>query len=192
MSCDAAVMLMTMSDRFRRVRQTNCTDNGFPSRLIQAARPSGNGNSAAQATASAVFDLGTDMAGSAAQNGLVLKPYGAGSNNNTFSLRVIGWRKIDEGDPATSIWDPTVLCELAVTLSSTPIGLAGKVILATDLFADTIAVTYGNANVSVEAVSPANDIAAHAVVDLKGFQLVEVTFTTGGSATNCNALIALL
>ena len=188
----APVMLMTMSDRFRRVRKTNCTDNGFPSRLITATEPSGTGNSAAQATASAVFDLGTDTAGSAAQNGLVIKPYGAGADNATFSLRVIGWRKVDEGDPATSIWDPTVLVELACTLSATPIGLAGKVIVATDLFADTITLTYGNANVSNEIISPANNIAAHAVVDLKGFQKVEITFTTGGSATNCNALIALL
>ena len=185
------MLVETLAMRWRRVRTVNCTDNGFPSRIITATEPSGTGNSAAQATSSAVFDLTGDFGG-AAPNAVVIKPYGAGSNNNTFSLRIIGWAKIDEGDPATVEWDPTVLVELAVTLSSTPIGLAGRVIVATDLFADTIALTTGNDDVSCDIVSPTGDVAAHAVADLKGFTKLEVTFTTGGSATNCNALIRFI
>lgn len=185
------VVLGTTSMKWRRVRTVNTTDNGFPSRIIRATEPSGNGSNAAQATSSAVIDL-THADGGIVQNSLIIKPYGAGANNATFSLRVIGWRKVDEGDPATVVWDPTVLVELACTLSSTPIGLAGKVILATDLFADTIALTTGNDDVSCDIVSPTGDVAAHAVVDLKGFTKIEITFTTGASATNCNALVALL
>lgn len=181
----------TLTMNWRRVRRTNATDNGFPSRIMRATEPSGTGNSAAQATASAVFDLASG--GGVVQNSLLIKPYGAGANNNTFSLRVIGWRKvIEDGDDTMSSWDPTVLCELACTLSSTPIGLAGKTIAATDLFADTIAVVTGNAGVTLDVVSPTGDVAALAMVDLKGFQKVEITYTTGSSATNCNSLIALL
>lgn len=181
----------TLTGNWRRVRRTNTTDNGFPSRIIRATEPIGIGDSAAQATASAVFDFAN--AGAFVQNSLLLKPYGAGANNNTFSLRVIGWRKmIEDGNDATSVWDPTVLCELACTLSSVPIGLAGKVILDTDLFADTITITTGNAGVSLDVVSPTGDVAALAMIDFKGFQKVEVTFTTGGSATNCNSLLAVL
>ncbi len=185
------VVLGTTSMKWRRVRSTNTTDNGFPSRIIRATEPSGTGNSAAQATASAVIDMTQPDGGGITQNAMIIKPYGAGANNATFSLRVIGWRKVEEGDPTTTIWDPTVLVELACTLSSTPIGLAGKVIVATDLFADTIVLTTGNDDVSCDIVSPTGDVAAHAVVDLKGFTKIEMTFTTGGSATNCNALVSL-
>lgn len=186
------VALGTTSMKWRRVRQTNTTDNGFPSRIIRATEPTGIGDNAAQATASAIIDL-TSSPGGIVQNSLIIKPYGAGANNATFSFRVIGWRKVDEAAvPDTSVWDPTVLVELACTLSSTPIGLAGKVIAATDLFADTIVLTTGNDDVSCDIVSPTGDVAAHAVVDMKGFTKIEITFTTGGSATNCNALVALL
>lgn len=185
----------TISQGFQRIRRTNATDNGFPSRLFQVAEPSGIGDSAAQATASAVFDLAgrCPTLGNVVQNGFVLKFYGAGANNATFSVRVIGWRQVMEGgDLNTAGWDPTDLCELACTLSSTPVGLAGRIITATDLFADTIAITgtTANAGVSIDVISPANDRAAHVMLDVKGFQKVEIIFTTGGSATSCNGLIA--
>jgi len=187
-------LLQTLSLDFRPVRVTNTTDNGSPSRIPQAAEPSGTGNNAAQATASAVFDLGGSNVTDS--NRVIFKPYGAGANNTTFSMRVIGWRRVfgrtGGENPNTMLWDPTVLCELLCTLSSTPIGLAGKVVTATDLFADTIALTGTTANddVSIDIVSPANDTAGHVVLDLKGARKMEVTFTTGASATSCNALAA--
>ena len=177
--------LQTESQHARRVRTTNATDNGFPSRIPTGTKPSGTGGAAAQASASAVIEFGPGIT----QNSLMLIPFGAGSNDNTFSLRVIGWTLVDEGNSEEFIWVPVVLCELAVTLSSTPVGLANKVVNGSQLFADTITVTTGNANVSTEAVSPTGNVVAHAVVDVKGFELVEVTFTTGGSATSCNALV---
>lgn len=186
-------VLDTLTQEFRRARVTNATDNGFPSRLITAARPSGVGDNAAQATASAVFDLGGGEFATG-QNRAFVKPFGAGANNATFSMRLIGWNRVygrTGNDPNTSVWDPTVLGEFACTLSSTPIGLAGKILIATDLFADTITVTGTTANqgVSVDVVSPANDTPAHLIIDIKGLQLLELTFTTGGSATSCNALV---
>ncbi len=36
----------------------------------------------------------------------------------------------------------------------------------------------------------AADMIAHIVVDMKGFTKIELTFSTGSSATSCNALIA--
>lgn len=182
------MFIETISQRFKKVRGTNATDASFPSRLPQAARPSGIGNSAAQATASAVFDLTAGGIGSYIQNSVLVMPFGAGANNNTMSVRIYGWALATEGKVETDIYIPVLLTEIACTLSSTVIGLAGRYVVATDLFADTLTVTYGNANVSVEAVSPANDLPAHFIADLKGFELYEMTFTTGSSATNCNAL----
>lgn len=182
-------LLMTQAVNWQRARQVNATDSSFPTRLITATEPANSlGTNAAQATSGSVFDLANPSKSDVSQNGLILKPYGSGSNTNTFSLRVIGWSYLIEGDPNTAIWDPTILVELQATISSTPIGLAGKLVKATDLFATSIAVTTGNANVSMEQVSPGSGIAAHAVVDLKGFQKVEFVFTTGSSATDCNLL----
>lgn len=181
------MLLETESMSFRKVRAVNQTSNGYVSKLPTATEPSGD---AGTATGASVIDLAPKQG--AAQNGLIVVFYGVGSNNNTFSARVIGWRVTGENNVDTLLWIPVVLCEFAVTLSSTPIGVANKTIVATELFADTIALTYGNDDVSVDIVSPAADIIAHAVLDLKGFMKAELSFTTGGSATSCNALVALL
>ena len=184
-------VLLTNAQPWQRVRQTNTTDTSFPSRVPTRTKPSGVGDAAAQTTSAIVGDNGT-VAGPV-QNGFRLKPYGAGSNNNTMSVRVYGWAYcIDQGNANTAFWDPTLLVELLCTLTSSVTGPAGGVVTTTDLFADTIALTTGNDDVSVDLVSPTGDVAAHVVGDFKGFAFLEVTFSTGSSATNCNALIALL
>lgn len=181
------MLVETLSTSFRKVRSVNQTSNGYVSKVPTGVEPSGD---AGTATGASVIDLG--KGGMLAQNGALVCFYGVGSNNNTFSCRIIGWRSIGENDVSTMLWIPVVLVEFALTLSSTPVGVAGKTILATELFADTIGLTYGNDDVSVDIVSPAADIIAHAMLDLKGFQKVEFSFTTGGSATSCNALLALI
>lgn len=185
-----AVALLTACYPWRRARVNNATDNGFPSKLITATRPSGIGDNVAQATASAVIDFGID--GPMSQNGMMVKPFGAGSNNNTASMRAIGWsRAVAQNNGLdTLVWDPTDLFEVQYTLSSTLVGLAGKILVATDLFADTITLTGTTAiaNVNVTINSPANDRPAYLLFDALGFELVEFVFTTGGSATSGNCL----
>jgi hypothetical protein len=185
--------LQTLSLDFRPIRATNATDNGYPTRNPTATEPSGTGDNAAQASASGVFDLAgngiiTD------KNRVILVPYGAGSDTNTFSMRVIGWRRAygrTGNDPNKLLWIPIPLADFLCTLS-VQTGVAGKSVINTDLFCDTIALTgtTGNDDVSLDLVSPANNLTGHVVLDLKGFQKLEVTFTTGGSATSCNALAA--
>ena len=124
----------------------------------------------------------------------MIAPYGTGSNNNTFSLRVIGWRIVGEtGDQTFTslLWWPVTLCELACTLSATT-GVAGRIISNTERAVDTIVLTTGNANVNNSIVSPADDTIAHCTIDLEGFQKIEYTFDTGSSATDCNLLWALI
>lgn len=184
------MLLETLSEDFRRIRATNTTDNGFPSRIPRTTEPTGIGDDVAQATASAIVDLRNGSI--RAQNKVLIKPFGTDANDETFSLRVIGWRKIIEaGVEATSFWDPTMLAQLACTLSSTPVGLAGRIVDETNMFADTITITTGNADY-VDVLSPTGDVAGHAIVMLLGYSLLEITFTTGASAASCNALIALL
>ncbi len=189
-----STLLGTSAQPFRRARLTNATDNGFPTRVPTKTEPTGTGNNAAQATASGVHSLNGSVRGGIGQNSVIICPYGVGSNDNTFSFRVIGWRVVDDqSDLSLREWIPVKLAEYSVILSSTPAGAAGGILGATNLFADTIAIvgTSGNDDISMEIVSPADNTIAHVVVDLKGAQKLEVTFTTGGSATSCNALIAM-
>lgn len=184
-------LLMTQALNWQRARQANATDNGYPSKLPTATEPANSlGTNAAQATSASVFDWANPSKSDVGQNGIMGMLYGVGANNVTFSARVIGWRWLMEGDPNSAIWVPTDLCELQATLSSTLVGLAGKLLTATDCLADTITLTgtTANANVGVEIVSPANDRPAYFILDVKGFQKIEFIFTTGASATSCNTL----
>lgn len=126
------------------------------------------------------------------QNSLLVNPFGTGSDTNTLSVRVTGWRPVGDGSVPT-LWVPTVLCEVQATLDGSSPGVAGTLVPNTCLFAKTLTLTTGNANVSVELVSPAaaGEI-AHFVLTAKGFQKFQFTFTTGSSATDCNALVAFL
>ena len=160
----------------------NSTDATFPSRIPTGTKPSGVG----------VIEMSTDNS-ILTSNGLRVKPYGTGSENNTFSMRVIGWEKTESNpfDANKTLWSPAVLCELLCTLS-TVVGVAGRCIVATERFADTITITTGNAGVTLDVVSPTGNVIAHALVDTKGHRLVELTFSTGSSATDMNALVAKL
>ena len=195
-------MFLTLSEDYVRVRGTSATDNGFPARIPTITKPSGLGDNAAQATASAVINLRNKETAAGVQNRAKFLFYGVGSNNNTFSARAIAWNRARPrpGDSTTPpalggaqefLWIPVPLFEVAVTLSSTQLGIVNSLIGTTSFFADTIALTGTTANddVSIDIVSPANDTIGHIVADLKGAELLEVIFTTGGSATSCNALV---
>lgn len=187
------MLLETLSNVFTPARVTNATDSSFPTRSPQVAQPSGTGTAAAQANAAAVFNLrGDPNPGQLVQNGLLLVAYGTGADETTFNVRVIGWRQVGGGSQTpTLLWVPVTLVELAC-INGGVVGVAGTTIPATMNFADTMTLTTGNANVSVDIVSPAVETQiAHAMLDVKGFQLVEVAFSVG-TATDANALIALL
>lgn len=186
------MILETIAGKYRRVRRVNAADDGFPTKSPTGTEPApADGNSAAQATAAAVIDLG-NRTGGVAQNVATITPYGAGADNATFSMRVIGWRLVHEGLDYESIWIPVVLGEFLCTLS-TQVGVAGRVVAETDRLCDTVALVGFTANddIDVSICSPANNTAGHVTIDLKGFQKLELTFTTGGSATSCNALLAM-
>ncbi len=185
------MQIETISMPYRKARSVSQTSNGYVAKIPTVTEPAGD---AATATGASVIDLG--VGGVIAQNFLLIVPYGTGSDTNTFSLRVIGWRVLPGVQGTTKdLWVPVNLLELACTLT-TAVGIAGSPIGTGERFCDTITVTKGS-TLSGEApseniLSPANDTIGCALVDLKGFQKVELSFTTGSSATDCNALVALL
>lgn len=181
------ILLATLAERFFKARSVNETSNGYRSLIPTVTEPSGD---AGTATGASILD--NQRGGGAGQNCIRVLPYAIGSNNNTFSLRVIGWDYVGNNPnpgEVRRLWIPTPLCEVACTISSTQVGIVNSQVLNTEMFADTISLTYGNLNVGIDIVSTAADIVAHFVLDLKGCQKYELIFTTGGSATSCNALI---
>lgn len=178
--------LTNVSSPFRKARAVNQTSNGYVAKL-PGAEPSGD---AGTATGAAVIDLAGALGGESPRSVLIV-PYGEGSDGDTFSMRVIGWKVLGH-DPYTQIWVPINLLEVQATLSSTVPGVAGRLVAATELFADTIAIVTGNANVSVDVNSPADNTVAHLLLNLKGVSKLELTFDTGGSATSANALLAMV
>lgn len=187
-------VIMTMASRPKRVRQVNYTTNGYPTRIPTLTKPTIADTGSA--TAQVAYEATGPDGGGRIANGIKLLPFGVGANNVTFSLRVIGWEfTIDSiGSSLTvPVWVPVPLIEVACTVSSTPVGVASGYLTATDAFADTIAITgaTGNQGVNCDVNSPANDTIASVYVDLKGCLMWEVIFTTGGSATSCNALYKL-
>lgn len=163
----------TIVNTYRKAWATNDTSNSFTAKVATVTRPSGDG----------VVTI--EQVGRYTRNNVILVPYGIGSDNNTMSMRVINWKEI------SGLWIPLIVCEVACTLS-TSVGVAANAVLNTERFADTIALTYGNAGIDCQVFSPANNTPGHVTVDAKGATILEVIFSRGGSATSCNALVSYL
>ncbi len=183
------MLIETMSMDFRKARSVNQTSSSYVSKIPTNTEPRGD---AATATGSSIIEL-CDKNGLLSQNAILILPYAIGSDNNTFNVRVIGWKRTSNNS-ATLLWIPVNLAEFACTCSAV-VGVTGMDVLGTERFADTMTVVVGSTlageAASENLVSPANDTIAHTMLDLKGFQKVELSFTTGSSATSCNALICL-
>lgn len=193
------ILIQTRANPWRKARSVNATNSSFPSKIPTATDPfvaAGVTGDAATATGASVIRLTDQDVGGAAQNGIEIIFFGEGSDTQTFSCRVIGWSPLMTSglspvNPQTNLWIPMVLLEVSVALSLQT-GLAGKAIVATELFADTITLvgTTGVAGIDMNITSPANDTIARMFVDLWGHQAVELTFDMTG-ATSGNALFRL-
>lgn len=118
-------------------------------------------------------------------NNIMLMPFGTDAANETFKMRVIGWSKTE------SLYIPCILYEFTCTLGSAT-GVANHKPVNTDLFADTITLDSGNADVDATILSTADDTMCYAICDLKGFSLVEIIFNRNSSSASCNTLYRLV
>src|SRR5580704_1069070 len=113
-----SMMLGTLSTSFRKARSVNQTSNGYVSKIPTNTEPKGDAGTAAGAS---VIDLlGTSPGASESgeiNNRVIILPYATGTNGQTFSMRVIGWRNIGI-DPRTMLWIPVTLVEWQLTVST--------------------------------------------------------------------------
>jgi hypothetical protein len=173
-------VLGTHSGAFRKARATNANSSSFPSKIPTVTEPTGDG----------IIDIGGPDGG-IGQNAARITPYGLGSDNDVFSLRVIAWNRI-KASGVLDLWVPTVLVEVSCQCCGV-VGIAGSAVLNTERFCDAITLVTGNDDVSVDIVSAGAtaEVISHFVVALKGAQKIELAYdqTTGTPTTN--ALIAL-
>lgn len=166
--------ILTAAKDFVKLLSTNATDASFPSKVPTVTEPTGDG----------VIDVTKN---GIVYNNIILVPFGTNANDQTFKLRLIGWRKV------STLWVPVPLMQATCTLSSSIPGVSGATVSNSNYFVDTVTLeSWVNSNVSAEAVSPTGNIAAHILADMKGFAKVEVTFDRNSSAASCNTLYTVL
>lgn len=113
---------------------------------------------------------------------LYIAPFGAGADNATFDMRIIGIRQ------AGDAYVQTVLAQLACTLSA-DVGTAAQIVTNSERFADTISQTFGPAGNQV--ISPTGDVRGWVLADLLEFPWYLLDFKVG-TATNANALFGMV
>lgn len=135
----------------------------------------------------AIIAMAHSEAGGIIANNLLIRPFGTDTNNNTFKLCVVGWDRCLVAAGVYS-WEMILLAELLCTFGNIQ-GATGCAIAAADFEVDTIALTYGNDDVSIDIVSPANDVrGASFAIDCKGCQIVQVDGDLNASAASWNFL----
>ncbi len=168
------MQLETLRAGWIKGKATNFTGASFTDLKSTKAKPSGDG----------VFDL--NSLGATTCNALLFRFWGTDTNNETFKVRI--WGVAEWKDPASDVisYEWTLLAELLCTLGNIQ-GTAGCMIGSSDFEVDTITLTYGNDDVAISIVSPANDVrGAYALVDTLGHGIVVVDGDRNSSAASWN------
>lgn len=181
---------------FQRALTANYATNGYPTLIPTTTPPvpsQANGIFAPGGMPKAnTLGMNQDPALVAPQS-LIACFFGTGSNGNTFKSMLVGWKQTD-GQNNTSLWVPCPLFEVTATLTSSAVGIAGSDVAATSLFAGTLSLTANSPTtdtIGTQLTAPISTMVGHLVTSLHGFGAFQWIFTTGGSATDCNALWAL-
>lgn len=150
----------TNARQWTRGLVTSSTATSFAAKIATATEPTGDGVHVMKAG-----------------DNLEVLPFGAGADNNTFGLRVVGWRSV-----GTTLWVPEVLAEFTCTLSAS-VGVAGQPVTDTDRFADTMVVVTGITAVRTGPV----DTPLSGSLSVSGYEKLEFIYDMV-TATNGNCL----
>ena len=182
---------------------TNVSSAAFTAKTTLASGDTPLGNNPTQAAQDAVGLKRLAAEGGAGgyiPSNIRIYPYGLGSDNDVFSLRLWGWWHIGEGPDLAKLWMPSIIGDFVCTLS-TFVGLAGSAILNTERFADTISIVALDGEYTltsdvtrfgtVQLLSPANQSPACVQVPLRGPEWIEWDFDQSTGTATANALYQL-
>lgn len=163
------------------VLSANSASTGFTAKVPTTTKPSGD-------SVLDLFALGVNV-GVNVPSYIHVMPWATDGNNDTYSVRLIGWRRTAESTPK---WFPETLAELAIVLGSID---ASTALGAGAVMADTITVTTGPAEGPFRCViSPANDTPANIKIHTMGVAMIEFDWDLSGAqeATGMNAHYAFV
>lgn len=171
----------------RRGLAANSTATVFPARAPVTVRPTNDG----------VIDLTQE--GDLVPRFMKLWAIGVGSDNDAFSVRVIGWSLLLDTGTKQSVWFPSPIAELAYILGASA-GLGTTVIPSTELIADTVTIVHEGQlsddttlfQGEIVRYNPADDTVGWAQVPIYGFQMVEFLFSNTTNTPTKNVLYSLL
>jgi len=168
------MLIETLGNPYILAHATAATDTSFPSKVPTLNEPTVGSGVILMRRESLVY------------NGAKIVPILKGQDDCVADMRVIAWNPLRGANNVTD-WIPTVLAQLGLVAGNITTPAAGN--LANYFFCDTITLTNGNDDVSIDINAvPANTI-NHLVIDLKGAHYLEITFDLGANCTGASALV---
>lgn len=179
---------------FTKALSSNANTSSFASKIATITEPSGDG----------VITLATSSG--CVPIAAKLVPYGLGSSNDAFDMKVIGWSYVPGTSSLRKLWFPTTIGTFTCTVGAAT-GVAGTPVLNTELFVDTIvakSIVYIPKKPGYDATpgatfqsditihSPADDSCAFIILPVWGFQKMEFNFDQTTNSPTMNVLYALV
>lgn len=192
------VQLAEEARPYQKAAAANVVSATFPSRVPTIAEPTGG----------AVMDLATSFFWVPVE--MLILPYGLGSDNDAFDMRLYGWHHIGNVSPTTQVlWVPALIATFTCTICAAAPGVTLAPVIATEFFCDTIvlksAVTQPlqtDQNATPATQFRGNDLTIASPADnasigwirtkLLGFEKIEFTFDTTTGTPSMNCLVAKL
>lgn len=194
---------MNMARPFRKARKTNSNSSGFPTWVSSEFDPSFVDPDTAAGRV--IIPLSNTIPGGPHGSGgqvpcsLVICPYGLGNDDDAFSIRIVGMRRLaSPGSDGRMQWFRFPIATLGCVVS-TAVGLASGQVLATERFADAItialegtitAATTREGNIVL--YSPGSNVPAHAIVPIGGWDAIELEWDQTTGTPTMNALLSFL
>lgn len=190
--------------QFKKARSANSSSANFPTWVSAEIDPSfaDIGTAAGRCLEKLIVDSGGF--GGIVNQAMVIMPYGLGSDNDVFDMKIVGYRRVQpQLTDGRTMYTRSLLGHFTCTLSAA-VGLAASggvnpPILSTERFVDTIAVvkeitwTADTTREGSTAIfSPANDSPGYLVLPTLGCEGYEIEWDQTTGTPTMNALISFI
>lgn len=184
-------VVVTQARPLRRALSTNSSASSFTAHAATITEPTGDGVLAMGGAAGGPF-------GGTIPERAILYPIGLGADNDAFTMRVLGWRRIRGTTTDITLWVPSLMGEFTCTMCAA-VGVAGSPVLNTERFIDTVSIvnepTITAATTrqgTVEMVAPGSDLIGFLCLYLYGVEKLQFTFKQVTNSPTMNCLVGFI